>query len=63
MFLSALLIELGALLLYAGIKGKSVTKLITGDNTTPANPPAGSITSAIQGQQSATPTPQPGQKT
>jgi hypothetical protein len=57
MFINVLLVELGFLLIYGGVKGKSVMKLIVGDNSTPAKPPAGSITSAIQQGQSGTTTP------
>jgi len=43
MFLPVLLVELGFLFAYAGIKGKSVMKLITGDNQTPAKLPSGQV--------------------
>jgi hypothetical protein len=43
MFISVLLIEAGALFIYAGIKGLSITKLITGDNQTKATLPQGAI--------------------
>lgn len=50
MFVSILLVELGALLIYAGIKGKSIPRLITGDNQTPAALPQGNITKqTVQG--------------
>jgi hypothetical protein len=52
-FLKLLLIELGALLIYAGIKGKSVGKLIMGDNQTAATYPQGHISPTTVGAPSA----------
>lgn len=53
MFLKLLLIEAGALLIYAGIKGKSVGRLIMGDNQTAATYPQGHITPTTVGAPSA----------
>ena len=43
MLVTLLLLELGAILLYAGITGRSVYALIAGDNTRKAAVPAGAV--------------------
>jgi hypothetical protein len=51
MFLAILLIEAGAVFIYAGVKGKSVIRLFMGDNQTPAQLPQGSIQPIPSGSQ------------
>lgn len=40
---------MGALLVYGGVTGKSITSLLTGDNQTPRTPPSGGDPSASTG--------------
>lgn len=41
MTLGVILILLGSLIIYAGIKGKSITALLVGDASKPSTPPKG----------------------